>query len=115
MRKFILSLIFLFTTSLSHAYILTPPECRLGKLIPCVKSGQLEYLVIYNTIQYSDYAEIKEIADNLPKGKPFPTVYLQSLGGSLEAGYGIGTIFRKHDVTVKSGNPISGDRYSKCI
>lgn len=115
MRRFVLSLLFLFTTSVAHAYILTPPECRLGKLIPCVKSGKLEYLVIYNTIQYSDYAEIKEIADNLPKGKPFPTVYLQSLGGSLDAGYGIGTIFRKHDVTVRSGNPITGDRYSKCI
>ena len=115
MRRFILSLLFVVSTSVAQAYILTPPECRFGKLIPCVRSGKLEYVVIYNTIQNSDYAEIKEISDNIPKDKPFPTVYLQSSGGSLDAGYEIAKILRKHDVTVRSGNPITGDRYSKCI
>ena len=115
MRRLVLTLLFLLAASVAHAYVLTPPECRFGKLLPCLQSGKLEYVVIYNTIQYEDYADIKEIADNLPKDQPFPTVYLQSLGGSLDAGYGIGKIFRKHSVTVRSGNPITGDRYSKCI
>ena len=115
MRRIILNLIFLLVASTAQAYILTPPECRFGKLIPCVRAGQLEYVVIYNTIQFSDYVEMKEIADNLPKDKSFPTVYLHSLGGSLDAGYGIAKILRKHDATVRSGNPISEDRYTKCI
>jgi TPR repeat protein len=115
MRKTVLAVFFLLFANAAQAYVLTPPECRFGKLVPCVKAGQLEYIVIYNTIQYSDYAEIRDIADNLPKGKPFPTVYLHSLGGSLDAAYGIGKIFHRHNVTVKSGNPITGDRYSKCI
>jgi TPR repeat protein len=115
MRRTVLAVLFLLFANAAQAYVLTPPECRFGRLIPCVKAGQLEYIVIYNTIQYSDYAEIRDIADNLPKGKPFPTVYLHSLGGSLDAAYGIGKIFHRHNVTVKSGNPITGDRYSKCI
>jgi hypothetical protein len=79
-----------------------------------VISGKLEYVVVYDSIQYSDYAEIMYISDNLPEGKPFPVVYLNSLGGSLAAGYEIGKILRKHNVTVKAGNPLTGDRYSRC-
>jgi len=115
MRRTILAVLFLLFANAAQAYVLTPPECRFGKLIPCVKAGQLEYIVIYNTIQYSDYADIKQISDNLPSDVKFPTVYLQSLGGSLQAGYAIGKIFRKHEVTVRSGNPITGDKFSKCI
>ena len=114
MLKFVLSLFFILATNTSFGYVLTPPECRLGKLITCLKSGQLQYVVIYDTIQFSDYAAIRHIAENLPEDKPFPTVYLQSQGGSLAAGYEIGKIFRKHSVTVKSGNPITGDLYSRC-
>jgi hypothetical protein len=115
MRRTVLAVLFLLFANAAQAYVLTPPECRFGKLIPCVKAGQLEYIVIYSTIQYSDYYEIKDIVDNLPKDKPFPTVYMQSLGGSLDAAYSIGRVFHRHNVTVKSGNPITGDRYSKCI
>lgn len=115
MYRLFMFMLFSLIASAAQAYVLTPPQCRLGKLASCVKLGQLEYVVIYNTIQYSDYSEIREIASNLPKDKPFPTVYLQSLGGSLDAGYGIAKILRKHNATVRSGNPITGDQYSKCI
>ena len=115
MKKLFLSLVFLFCSNVAHSYVLTPPECRFGHLLACVKSGKLEYIIIYNTIYWSDYTDIREIADNLPKDKPFPMVYLHSVGGSLDAAYLIGKIFRKHSVEVKTGNPITGDKYGKCI
>ena len=101
-------------TSLAHAYVLTPPDCRFGKLNECIKTGKLEYLVIYGTIQLSDYADIRNIADKIPKNQPFPTIYMQSLGGSMDAGFAIGRVLRQRHATVRSGNPITGDRYSKC-
>ena len=114
MRKLLLALAILFITNTANAYVLTPPECRFGKMLLCLKQDRLNYIVIYDGIQTSDYFEIKEIAENLKEGQKFPTVFLQSDGGSAFAGFEIGRIFRKYDVTVRSGNPISGDVYSKC-
>ena len=104
----------LLLPSLARAYVLSPPDCRFGQLRICAAQGRLEYLVIYGTIQYSDYDEIRAVSEAIPADKPFPPVYLQSLGGSLDAGYAIGRLFRKRDVTVRSGNPVTGDKYSRC-
>ena len=105
---------FFLISNTAHAYVLAPPDCRFGQLQGCAAQGRLEYLVIYGSIQRSDYDDIKSVADVIPLDKPFPTVYLQSVGGSLAAGYAIGRLFRKHSVTVRAGNPITGDKYSRC-
>jgi hypothetical protein len=78
MYKFIslLLLSFLLGPAKSNAYVLTPPECRFGKMLVCLNNDDLNYIVIYDTIQISDYYELKEIADNLTSGKKFPTVFL---------------------------------------
>jgi hypothetical protein len=112
--KFILPILLLFITNSADAFVLAPKECRFAQLKICATQGRLEYLVLYGTVQLSDYDDFKEVADSLKPDQSFPTVYMQSLGGSLDAAYLIGRLFRNHAVTVRSGNPITGDQYSRC-
>jgi TPR repeat protein len=114
LKAILLFFSFLFASNMAQAFVLAPPECRFGQMQICAVQGRLEYLVLYGTIQHSDYDDIKSVANVIPADKPFPTVYMQSLGGSLDAAYAIGRLFRKRAVTVRSGNPITGDKYSKC-
>ena len=117
MYKFIalILLSFVLGPAKSNAYVLTPPECQFGKMVSCIKSGKLSYVVVYSTIMFTDYDDLKYIADLIPEDQQFPTVYLASSGGSLTTAYNIGRLFRERNVTVKSGNPVSGDAYTKCI
>jgi len=107
-------LIILFIPNASNAYVIFPHECQFGKMLQCVKKYRLDYVVIYDHIQYEDYNALKEIADNLNEGQEFPTVFLHTLGGDVNAAMKIGRLFRQYKVTVRTGDPVTGDVYTKC-
>lgn len=114
MKKIFLVILFLLLPQISQAYVITPPECQFGKMLQCVKKYRLDYVVIYDYIETEDYNALREIADNLNDGQEFPTVFLHSLGGEVNAAINIGRLFREFKVTVRTGDPVTGDVYSKC-
>ena len=96
------------------AYPLVDAQCKDDPKA-CVKAGTLAYVSIYGEIGYEDLAFFRMVDKYLPPDAPFPHVYLNSYGGLVRAGIGIGHILREHDATAESGSPVILDPSPKCI
>ena len=95
------------------AYPLVDPQCKDDPKA-CVLAGTLVYVSIYGEIGYEDLAFFRMVDKYLPPDAPFPHVYLNSNGGLVRAGIGIGRILHKHHATVESGSPVISDPTPQC-
>ncbi len=113
MKAIILAALVLQAAPLA-AYPLVDARCKDNPKA-CVLAGKLAYVSIYGEIGYEDLAFFRMVDKYLPPDVPFPHVYLNSNGGLVRAGIGIGRILGKHDSTVESGSPVIPDAAPKCI
>jgi hypothetical protein len=113
-KKLLLVTAFLLHAAQLAAYPLVDAQCK-DDPEACVKAGRLAYVSIYGRVSYEDLAFFRMVDKNLPPDAPFPHVYVNSYGGLVRAGIGIGRILHKHNATVESGSPVIPDAAPKCI
>jgi hypothetical protein len=113
-KKLVLVAAFLLQAAPLAAYPLVDAQCK-DDPEACVKAGKLAYVSIYGRVSYEDLAFFRMVDKNLPPDAPFPHVYVNSYGGKVRAGIGIGRILRKHNATAESGSPVILDPSPKCI
>ena len=95
------------------AYPLVDAQCKDDPKA-CVTAGKLAYVSVYGMISGDDLGFFKMVDAYLPPDVPFPRVYLNSYGGLVRAGIGIGRILHKHHATVESGSPVIPDSTPQC-
>lgn len=105
--------ILLASAPTAGAYTLIPPECKDGTKA-CIESGKLAYVSVYGPIRGQDLEVFQDIDYLLPRGAPFPTVYVNSPGGRQRPAMSIGRILRDRKAEVRSGSPIFPDRRPEC-
>jgi TPR repeat protein len=110
----------LMVTAPAFAGLLAQPNCFTDENpANCVAAGKIESIYIYDTIEQRDFEKIAYIASQLPQDKLFPKVILNSDGGSLSAGIGIGRILRWRRASVETHDIFMPDRspmcYSACV
>ena len=113
-KKLMMVAAFLLQAIPLAAYPLVDAQCKENPKA-CVRAGKLAYVSIYGEIGYEDLAFFRMVDKYLPPDAPFPHVYLNSYGGLVRAGIGIGHILREHDATAESGSPVILDPSPKCI
>lgn len=107
-------------SSPAFAGLLMQPNC-LTEETPanCIAAGKVERIYIYDTIEQRDFEMMAYIASQLPQDRSFPKVILNSDGGSLSAGIGIGRILRWRRASVETHDIFSPNRspmcYSACV
>lgn len=101
------------STPTAGAYTLIPPECKEGTKA-CIESGKLTYISVYGPIRGQDLEVFQDIDYLLPRGAPFPTVFVNSPGGRQRPAMSIGRILRDRKAEVRSGSPIFPDRKPEC-
>lgn len=95
------------------AYPLVDAKCK-DDPEACIRAGSLEYVSIYGDIGYEDLDFFTMLDETLPFDAQFPRVFLNSYGGYVQAGIGIGRILRKHNATAESGSPVIPDAAPEC-
>lgn len=95
------------------AYPLFDAQCK-DDPEACAKAGKLEFVSIYGEIGDEDLDFFTMLDEALPPDTPFPRVFLNSYGGDVDAGFGIGRILRKHQATAESGSPVIPDSTLQC-
>ena len=95
------------------AYPLVDAKCK-DDPEACIMAGTLEYVSIYGDIGYEDIDFFMMLDEALPPDATFPRVFLNSYGGYVQAGIGIGRILRKHNATAESGSPVIPDIAPEC-
>jgi TPR repeat protein len=95
------------------AYPLVKDACKDDPQA-CVKAGKLEFVSIYGRIGDEDLNFFTMLDENLPPDAPFPRIFVNSYGGKVGAGLGIGRILHKHQATVESGSPVISDPAPQC-
>lgn len=115
-----LSLAFSFLAFPAFAGVLVRPDC-FSEEVPanCVAAEKIEVIYIFDKIADPDFDRIAFIATQLPQDKPFPKVILNSAGGSLTAGIGIGRILRWRRASVETHDLFAPEKspmcYSACV
>ena len=112
MKAIILAALLLQAAPLA-AYPLVDAKCKDDPQA-CVKAGALEFVSIYGMIGYEDLDFFTMLDENLPPDAPFPRIFVNSYGGKVGAGLGIGRILHKHQATVESGSPVIPDPAPQC-
>lgn len=97
----------------AFAYTFLPPECG-DDIRACLKDKKLDYVSIYGPIRDQDEEFFDELDGLLPRGKPFPIVYVNSPGGHMRVAISIGRILRDRKAEVRSGSPIFPDEKPEC-
>lgn len=100
-------------TSPLMAYPLVQAECR-GREVECALKHELDFVSIFGSIGTEDVEFFEKLDAALPNGQPFPTVFLNSPGGSGQAAMQIGRILRKRHAAAESGSPIVEDFHPQC-
>jgi hypothetical protein len=95
------------------AYPIVSQECK-GDPIACAADGKLDTVSIYGEISYEDGLFFENIDKAIPADKPFPKIYLNSEGGSLNEAIIIGRILRKRQASVESGSPFLKYDFIEC-
>lgn len=95
------------------AYPLVDVSCK-DNVAACIMAGKLEYVSIYGEIGDEDYGFFTMLDEALPEDVAFPRVFVNSYGGAVYAGIGIGRILHKRHATVESGSPVILDATPQC-
>ena len=95
------------------AYPLVDEACKDDPQA-CIEAGKLDYVSIYGGISDEDLEFFSMLDEALPPDAPFPRVFLNSHGGKVHAGIGIGRILRKHQAVAESGSPVIPDSTPQC-
>lgn len=111
--KAIILAVFLLQAAPLAAYPLVDAQCKDDPQA-CIEAGKLDYVSIYGDIGNEDLEFFTMLDEALPPDVPFPHVYLNSYGGKVSAGIGIGRILHKHQATVESGSPVIPDSTLQC-
>lgn len=108
---------FLILALFNPNYLLTYPivsnECK-DDPVKCAMESKLDKIVIYGAIGRDDAELIAAVDSVLWFFQKFPTIYLDSPGGSVQSAVQIGRIFRKRDATVISGSPFFEETFVEC-
>jgi len=112
-KKLVLAAAFLLIAAPLAAYSLVDPQCKDDPKA-CVTAGKLAYVSIYGEIGDEDLGFFKMLDMYLPPDAAFPRIYVNSYGGPVSAGIGIGRILHKHHATVESGSPVIPDSTPQC-
>ncbi len=111
--KAIILTVFLLQAAPLAAYPLVDAQCK-DDAQACIKAGKLDYVSIYGKIGDEDLDFFTMLDEALPPDAPFPRVFLNSHGGKVHAGIGIGHILHKHQAKAESGSPIIADSAPQC-
>jgi ATP-dependent protease ClpP protease subunit len=111
--KAIILVVFLLQATPLAAYPLVDAQCKDDPQV-CIEAGKLDYVSIYGDIGDEDLEFFTMLDKSLPPDAPFPRVFLNSYGGKVSAGIGIGRILRKHQAAVESGSPVVPDSTLQC-
>ena len=102
-----LGLVLGLTTALSGraaAFPIVKQECKMDPF-ECARQGKLVAISIYGSIGPGDAEFFANIDRAIKVDEPFPKIFLNSEGGSVEAAEFIGRVLRKRGATVESGSP----------
>lgn len=111
--KAIILAVFLLQAAPLAAYPLVDAQCKDDPQA-CIEAGKLDYVSIYGEIGNEDLNFFTMLDKSLPPDAQFPRVFLNSYGGKVSAGIGIGRILRKHRATAESGSPVIPDITPRC-
>lgn len=100
-------------TGEAGAYIILPEQCR-AETAKCLKSGEMDFIFIYDGISRTDAEFFKQLDEAWPANKPLPIVYVDSPGGKLYAGIDIGRVLRKRGGIIATGNPFTKRDDAEC-
>jgi hypothetical protein len=100
-------------TGPASAYPIVASHCKADP-VACAKEGKLDAVSIFGHIGYEDLTFFEAIDEAIPADKSFPTIYVDSEGGSGYVGTKIGRILRKRHATVESGSPFIPDTLIEC-
>lgn len=105
--------VFLAQALPAMAYPLVDAACK-DNVAACIQEGTLEYVSIYGEIGDEDLIFFTMLDEALPEDVPFPRVFVNSYGGEVYSGIGIGRILHKRRATVESGSPVILDATPQC-
>jgi hypothetical protein len=97
----------------AYSYPIVSQNCKDDPL-QCAKDGRLVSVEVYGVIGYEDKMFFEDIDAAIPADHPFPTVYVDSEGGSGRDGEAIGRILRKRQATVIGGSPFFPETIVEC-
>ena len=110
------ALVFGFTgISSAHANTIIKWACR-GEQQPviCAEEGRIDYIFIYGEIDEETAITLAEIDGWFPIGRPFPPIYINSVGGRLDAAVWIGRILRRRGATIEGRDVLVPDSDASC-
>lgn len=104
----------------AHTEVMFLDECNeLQNKANCIAKGNVRLIYIFDKITDNDFNIISFFATQLPVEKPFPTVYLNVLGGNMDAAIGIGRILRWRKASVQTSDIFKPNEmpmcYSACV
>ena len=115
-------LVFTPHTAIASVHIEWRCEKEQPKQI-CAVVGSIEHIYIHGTITQETANSIAQLDGIWPVGRPFPVVFVNSIGGNDNAARQIGRILRRREATVEtkdafrggSGNLNTLDKWSFCL
>jgi TPR repeat protein len=100
----------------AHAFVhfeWTCPKDKPRQL--CLEDGELSYIYIYETISQNTADEVARLDGNAPPHLHFSKVYVNSLGGDVNAARQIARILRRREATVETRDAFFPSKRAECF
>ncbi len=81
----------------------------------CLEDGELSQIYIYDRISQTTADEIARIEGSVPPHVRFPKVYVNSLGGDVNAARQIARILRRREATVETRDAFFPSKRAECF